>query len=302
MMRLGIGAMMAERNFWIATTTIVGIGLSLVGLLYFLSVALISPPSANRALPVRLYITVIWILGGLLSLGWIWQMKETQLIYIWAVMTFVVMVLSLLVTISNSDQMSLRVRRDIPEKGLKRIFAFLFFNGAAGGLVWVAIISTATYFATKEIFLFGTVWFPKTRFVTTGSTDDFLQSSSVTMAYIFAYALTALFIHRKFLSRRPPKLAGLLAVLLAALWAIVPSIILFFLNQLSWKSVEGLQLGNVFNLYSLHDDDRRIYHQWFAFGWLLVMIVVNMKWFLQQVRNFQPLLRATPENSPPVLK
>ncbi len=302
MMRLGIGAMMTERNFWIATTTIVGIGLSLVGLLYFLSVALISPPSANRALPVRLYITVIWILGGLLSLGWVWQMKETQLIYIWAVMTFVVMVLSLLVTISNSDQMSLRVRRDIPEKGFKRFFAFIFFNGAAGGLVWVAIISTATYFAAKEIFLLGTVWFPKTRFVTTGSTEDFLLSSSVTMTYIFAYALTALFIHRKFLSRRPPKLAGLLAVLLAALWAIVPSIILFFLNQLSWKSVEGLQLGNVFNLYSLHDDDRRIYHQWFAFGWLLVMIVVNMKWFLQQVRNCQPLLRATPENSPPVLK
>jgi hypothetical protein len=302
MMRLGIGAMMTERNFWIATTTIVGIGLSLVGLLYFLSVALISPPSANRALPVRLYITVIWILGGLLSLGWVWQMKETQLIYIWAVMTFVVMVLSLLVTISNSDQMSLRVRRDIPEKGFKRFFAFIFFNGAAGGLVWVAIISTATYFAAKEIFLLGTVWFPKTRLVTTGSTEDFLLSSSVTMTYIFAYALTALFIHRKFLSRRPPKLAGLLAVLLAALWAIVPSIILFFLNQLSWKSVEGLQLGNVFNLYSLHDDDRRIYHQWFAFGWLLVMIVVNMKWFLQQVRNCQPLLRATPENSPPVLK
>jgi hypothetical protein len=103
------------------------------------------------------------------------------------------------------------------------------------------------------------------------------------------------------LSKRPPKLAGLIAVLLAGLWAIAPSIVLFFLNQLSWKSVEGLQLGNVFNVVSLHDDNQRLYHLYFALGWLLIMIVVNAKWFLQQVKNFRPSARVTAENSPPVL-
>ena len=62
------------------------------------------------------------------------------------------------------------------------------------------------------------------------------------------------------MSRRPPKLAGLIAVLLAGAWALAPSIVLFFLNQLSWKSVEGLQLGNIFNVFSLRDDDQRVYH------------------------------------------
>ena len=43
----------------------------------------------------------------------------------------------LLVTISNADQLSRRVQRTIPKSSWKRPFAFLFFNGAAGGLVWL---------------------------------------------------------------------------------------------------------------------------------------------------------------------
>jgi hypothetical protein len=81
-------------------------------------------------------------------------------------------------------------------------------------------------------------------------------------------------------------------------WALAPSIVLFFLNRLSWKSIEGLQLGNVFNVNSLRDNDQRIDHLYFAFGWLLVMLVVNAKWFARQVKNFQPLNRT---QIPPVI-
>ena len=66
-------------------------------------------------------------------------------------------------------------------------------------------------------------------------------------------------------------------------------IFLFFVNQLSWKSVEGLQLGNIFNVLFNRDTSQLIYHEYFACGWLLVMIALNGKWFLQQVRNFRPL-------------
>ena len=111
---------------------------------------------------------------------------------------------------------------------------------------------------------------------------------AATAAYAFAYALTALFIQRKFLARRPPKIAGLLAVLLAGAWAIMPSIALFFVNRLTWKSVEGLQLGNVFNVFFTRDNNQLIYHQYFAFGWLLVAMALNGKWFAQQVKNFRP--------------
>ena len=61
MMRSGMGAMMSGKDFWISVATTVGIGLALTGLLFVLTVALVSPPSANRALPVRIYLTAIWL-------------------------------------------------------------------------------------------------------------------------------------------------------------------------------------------------------------------------------------------------
>ena len=289
MMRSGVGAMMTGRDFWIGTVAAVGIGLMLAGLFFVLSVALITPPSANRALPVRIYVTAIWLLGGLLSFVWVTQTGEADRMFAWTYPTFGLMMFALLVTISNTDQISLRVRRTIPQTGWKRALAFLFFNGAAGGLIWVAGILIATYLLTAEVIRI----FPKSATAIGESGHWFVT----TTAYAFAYALSALFIHRKFLSRRPPKLAGLFAVLLAGAWAIVPSIVLFFLNRLSWKSVEGLQLGNVFNVFSLRDDNERNLHLWFAGVWLALMLVLNANWFLQQVKNFR-----RPPAAPPVLE
>jgi hypothetical protein len=293
-MHSGVGTMMSGRDFWIYTFSFLGIGLAITGLFFVLSVALISPPSTNRALMVRIYLTVIWLFGGLLSFGWVVQTGEANRMFAWTYPTFILMVFAVLVTISNSDEISLRVRRAIPQSGLKRALAFVFFNGAAGGLLWVAAILAATYIATREV----TLRFPKSM---TSSDDESTHWFAVTAAYVFAYALTALFIHRKFLSKRPSKIAGVLAVLLAGAVATVPSIIMFFLNQLSWKSVEGLELGNIFNLFSLREEDQRLSHLYFAFGWLLVMIVVNANWFLRQVKKFQPSARSAPQNVPKVL-
>jgi hypothetical protein len=292
MMRSGIGSMMAERDFWIGTVTVVGIGMAVTGLFFVLAVALISPPSANRALPVRLYLTAVWLLGGLISVCWVSQTGDADRMFAWLYPTFILMMFTLLVVISNADQIGLRVRRTIPQSRIKRALAFVFYNGAAGGLVWVSAILIITFFATREVMLL----FPSAR--TTPVEDS--HWFAATTAYAFAYALTALLIHRKFLSRRPPKLAGLLAVLLAGAWAIVPSIVFFFLNQLSWKSVEGMQLGNIFNIFYLRDDGQRIFHLWFALGWLILATVLNLKWFVAQVKNFRPLQRdAAP---PPVLE
>ena len=289
-MRSGVGAMMSGRDFWIGTATALGIGLMLTGLLFVLSVALISPPSANRAQPVRIYLTAIWALSGVLAFSWVLQTGDAERMVVWTYPTFILMMLALLVTISNTDELSQRVRQTIPKSGLKKFAAFLFYNGAAGGLLWVGGILAVTYFATESIMLS----FPKRV-----SSGDVEQGWFTTTAfYAFAYALTALFIHRKFLSRRPAKLAGLICVLLAGGWAIAPSIFLFFANQLSWKSVDGFQPGNIFNVFSLHEDRDRLNHQVFALIWLLVVMVINAKWFRAQVKNF---CRPVKVEKPPVI-
>ena len=169
----------------------------------------------NRARSLRTYLTVMWLIGGLLSLLWVWQTSRPELILAWTTPTFVLMILSLLVIVSNSDQLSLRVRREIPVSRFKRALAFLFFNGAAGGLIWAAVIIVSTLLVTAGVLLAKNSWFPKSTPVS-ASDHGLLVSWTAVLAYVFAYLLTALLIQRKFLPKRSPKLAGLLAVLLAS--------------------------------------------------------------------------------------
>jgi hypothetical protein len=261
------------------------------GLFFVLSVALISPPSANRALLPRIYITVLWLLSGLVTLGWAWHEKEPGIIFVWTVIMTVLLVASLVVTVSNSDHLSIRVRRKIPASSLPKTVAFFFYNGAAGGLLWVGSLLALTFIATEEFF----TAVPSVS--GDSSLSEFEQIYPPMMIYVFAYALTGLFIHRKFLSRRSPKFAGILAVFVAGLAAIGPNLVLFFLNRLSWSSVEKVQLGSAANVMISRDAGERMSHLIFASAWLLLMVFLNAKWFIAQAKNF----RRPPAIVPPTL-
>ncbi|MGH7981452.1 MAG: hypothetical protein ACREE6_18900, partial [Limisphaerales bacterium] len=154
---LGVASAMDGRNFWIGTLTALAIYAAVAGLFYVMAVALVSPPSSNRALPVRVYFTAAWFLTGLLSLAWVtmgahWHFPagHSDPVGIWFHSMINLLTASVIVVVSNSDAFSHRVRRAIPRAPWNRFFAFLFFNGAAGGLVWAAAMMAATFlFASK---------------------------------------------------------------------------------------------------------------------------------------------------------
>jgi hypothetical protein len=290
LMRSGVGAMMASRNFWIGFSTCVGIGLAIFLLLHFLSVALISPVSANRALPLRIYLTVAWLLGGGLSVLWVRHARDARLLLPWAIVTGLLLIGALLIVISSHDELSLRVRRRIPRTKRNRVLAFLFFNGAAGGLVWIVLLCGLTFGATA----LALGWIDSTLGYQSLSTTDLHNSIVIYGAmamYLLACSLTALFIQRRFFGRRPPRLTGALALMIPGALAVGPNLVLFFLNRLTWTSVERLQLGNVFNLFVVNEPAHRNAHLIFAGSWLLIALTLNARWFVRQVSRFQPLER-----------
>jgi hypothetical protein len=109
-----------------------------------------------------------------------------------------------------------------------------------------------------------------------------------------------LFIHRKFFSARSPKLAGIFSVLLPSIWAVLPALVLFFLNNLSHRSMERNQLGSIFNLlFNVQNIEQKVAHLVCAAAWLLLMVILNASWFFRQISQFKPLDAAT-EPMPPV--
>jgi hypothetical protein len=294
MMRSGIGTMMVGGHFWVAFLNGFAIGAGIMLLLYFLSVALISPPSANRALPVRLYLTFLWLLTGAIAMFWIIKESQPRMILAWAIPNIIVLLCSLVVVVSNEDELSLRVLRVVPVNPGKRALAFLFYNGAAGGLVWAALLTGATFLVAQSFLnpagaLSRSLGFSTSRFNLLSADDfhDFSISLGSFLLYAFAYALAAVFIHRKFFPRRPAKVAGVFAVLLPAGLAIVLYLGLFFLNRLSWKTIESFQPGNMFNVFGMKDSDLKSLHVYIAAILLILFSALNAKWFVLQMRRFQ---------------
>ncbi len=293
-MRSGVGTMMASRGFWMSFSTFVTIGFAAFLLLHFLSIALISPASANRALPLRIYLTVVWLLGGVLSVQWMRYLKDTRVLLPWAFVMSILLVGALYIVVSSHDQLSLRVRRRIPRPKGRRLLAFLFYNGAAGGLVWTTLLLGLTFGLTWLAFYSS---LDSTRGYHTFSSPELQQSTrvlGVILIYLVAYALIGLFLHRRFFSRRLPRLAGVLALIIPGALAVVPNITLFFLNRLTWTSVERLQLGNLFNLLVVKDDALTEKHLIFAMVLLTIALALNGTWFVRQVGAFQPLDRSAP--------
>src|SRR6185312_2291684 len=93
----GVGSMMSNRGFWATFLTVCSVVFAAVLLLHFLSIALISPPSANRALPVRIYMTVVWLIGAAIAFGWAIHQADARYILPWVVTTFIIFCISLVV-------------------------------------------------------------------------------------------------------------------------------------------------------------------------------------------------------------
>jgi hypothetical protein len=297
----GVGSMMGRSSFWAGFMTMSGMVLAAALLLYFLSVALVSPPSANRAPPVRIYMTAFWLISGLISIAWVAKQKEPRFIVPWAVISIILFSFSLVVTVSNQDALSLRVQRTIPERLPVRAIAFLFYNGAAGGLVWAALIFVVTLLVLWKTLLsgIGVTVMDKEEF------DSTMITSAACICYVFCYALVGLFLHRKLLPKRSPRLAGIFAVIVPAAWAVIPVLFFFFLNRLSTRDLEHIQLGNIFNIFVVGVNAQKKEHLVFAAGWLCVMLILNLTWFIKRLKGFQPLRRAkvpaTTVDAPPII-
>jgi hypothetical protein len=206
---------------------------------------------------------------------------------------------ALVVVVSNQDQLSLRVRRNIPGRRWLRVPAFLFYNGAAGGLVWVSLLAFATLLIASAVII-EAGRLPHFRGYDPIYANEFVELTLAAILYCLAYGLTALYIQRRFFPRRPAKLAGVLTVLLPALWAVIPNLVLFFQDRLTFNAVEQTQLGNVFNAFMVREAGQRSAHIYFSATWAALVLLLNLPWFIRQVKAFIPPERARPAiESPP---
>ena len=277
----GLGSTVSSGNFWQWVGTVALIYVLLVGLLFVLSVALIKPVSANRALPVRLYLTVIWLIGGAAALIGSYVEATHDPVIFWQAAFNVLFAFSIFTAISERDQPGARVLRTVPESGLKWLLSFFFFSGSANGLIWSAAMVVVTYDVCW-------IWwrlFPN--FSSLGELVGATRWLTVMNLYLFCYALTAALLRRYILKRVGANLTWLIAVVMTAIGSTIPLLIgmLLFMNDLNWwRSAYGRWLiGNPF-VWDV-EAHRELYLS-IGIAWAVMAIAFNLQWFLERVRLF----------------
>lgn len=280
MLRSGIGSYIDSWRFWGPGLTIIFAFVAGIGLMYVLAVALIAPTSANRALPVRIFVAVIWILSLVVALIWQHITKAREALFIWMVASTLLFASGFLVAICERETPGPRVAAAIPQRRLWRLLAFFFYSGSGGGIVWCCLMAAMT-FVTYALNAQGGVFGARLY-------DNFEVMIGIVL-YAFAYCMTALLIKRLFLPDRVPRMhTWAIAMLLLLLGCILPLFCGFFFGQ-TRRFSDAWFVGNPFAMMGdSRNDSVRHMHMIFAGGWAFVIVWLNLRWLIHQYRNFRP--------------
>jgi hypothetical protein len=236
----GLGSRMDTPEFWLVAGALVTAILAIMGLLFAWSVAIVTPPSANRALPVRLYLLGAWIVTASVALLLTRHFDSSLPLQIWLVPVGLLFSAQILTSVNEREQWGLRVARTIPRRWWLRVPAFLVYSGSAGGVLFAVLLLSLSI---------GLTGFVLSR--RSGAAGPLLLAEVeigrrnvlvmvVLALYTFDFSMTAVFL-RTVLGRGRIKAlyTWIIALMLAGLGFSLPFLILFLFDN------EDLRMGNV---------------------------------------------------------
>ncbi len=287
----GIGSRLGNLQFWEGMIGFLGLIVFLVGVFFASSVALITPVAANRALPVRLFITIAWPLSvaGVLVVSF--YEKFHRPVILWLALFSSIFAVALFVAVSERDRLGRRVLRSIPPSRVKRALAFPVFSGAASGLIWACAGICSSLLVA---------WIWSRLFPLYHGHVDLMKTVKWVGAmclYFFCYAMSAAVIRRRLLSRVDTELTWLIGLILMLIGTALPFMTgyLFFFGEKWWNEDYGKWLvGNPFAWSSKLNMNMYL---GVASVWALLAAAHNLHWFLGGVRSFRPLRRQEEEDS-----
>lgn len=282
------GTLVWTRELFYALATAVGVIAATVGLLFRLTVALVTPPAADRSRPVRLYLFGLWVLTTGILVATVQQLGPRSYVFVWVWLYGWIWLLAVatLVEVSGRDRPSRRVLAQVPT-GWRRPLAFLLSGGVAGGLAFVACLALATLGVGQWIVLY----------LARGTIDPgILESTAVNIqeltgfiAYVAAYALMGLLAQRLWLRRWvSPGYRWTLGAFIAAVLSLTPALVLFLVDPESLDRPSAISLWLVFNPMASDHSLLGSTGTLFAVGLLAVFTLGALRLLMGDYRAFRP--------------
>jgi len=290
LVHFGLSPMFEDRQFWAICFTAVLDFVAECGLLYTWSVALISAPSANRILPMRVFMLVFGILSGLAHAFVAYSTHQEEAFQMWILLMGEMACLALFIAVNERRSWTPRVSRTIPRNVLLRIPAFFLYSGAAGGVLFAALLVGIMALGT---WLFK-LWYPTA--LATGprgsDTDLFFNCMAITVLYVYCYGLTAVLVRSWLMPGLHSVYTWVVMIFLIAFGSAIPVLVsaLIFLGRWNYNEHFVWLLGNpgaaIFEFSDRHVDQAAFLV--FTAAWAGLVTILNIPWFFRQIRAFRP--------------
>jgi hypothetical protein len=273
---------------WWAVALMVGGTLTFLGMLHVLAIALVAPKASNRMLRVRLYETGVWLAWGIVAVVATLTRVADVAVFIWAHVSVFALSLYLFTAVSERTAWGPRVRRHIPRLLPARVLAFLFYSGAAGGLVWACLLALATLAV-----LAGT----RTAFGPSyPGADDTPWRLGGYFVHMLAYALLGSALQRALQTVAPsvqPVYTWLLGMAVFAVGAVAPPLLLILAG--GWQSHTSLEAAMFLNPFWVLGSEQPGPQLVAAVIMACVGGGIAAPWASEQMARFKPLPPPAPE-------
>jgi hypothetical protein len=300
--QFGMGSRLDTLEFWLVVGGTALVILASIGLFFVWSVAIVSAPSVNRALPVRLYFFGFWLVTGVLAAVLAYRLRLPIPIYLWMDILTALLCMQILVSINEREQWGFRVTRTIPRWRWLRVPAFLLYSGSAGGILFALMLLVLTLALSS----FALAYLDRHFYSALGRMlREIDYHNSLTMIqialYAFDYCMLAVWVRNVFLYKHiKAAYTWVVALLLCALGFSLPYPLLYLFNSEDWRFGRispWWQISNpLATLYHCLEyrgsevDEFRMGTIFFLSVWALVLLLACFPWFLRQMRRFHPPL------------
>ena len=284
---LGTG-MIGAAEFWGVLFSLALLAVLVIGLLYVLAVALLSPKLSNRMLVPRLYLVSAWLVSGGLASVWSWLHSQIWPVGSWMIGSGIVWMITAVAAMSEREAWTTRVRRTIPRNRLLRAGAFLLYTGSAGGLLWSTLMFMATVAAAYAV----RGWLGLDRYSPSHHVDPLFHEAvvnlSIVFGYVLCYCLTTAFLRMNVFRRLPTETLSVITVFVGLGVCLVPYLFTFMLVRNWWQEPPWYLLASPMVLTTSQPSVTSMAGP-VVIGWLVLGVLGALPWAYRQRRQFLPL-------------
>lgn len=301
---MGLGSRLDTLAFWLIAGALVIVILGVIGLLFTWSVAIVSPASSNRVLPVRLYLLGFWLVTAGAAALLTYYFYQPLPLYLWMDSMTALFCALILIAINEREQWGFRVKRTIPRRWWLRGPLFLLYSGAAGGILFLVLLILLTITLPSLALAYWSDFFssPLGRMTLEANYRNTLTLALLAL-YTFDYCMTAVWL-RSVLLAGPIKAAytWVIALVLWALGIALPWPLLFLLRNDEWRMGQSSPWWQVSNPFSTiytcvweHGAEAAVFRERclvFLSVWALGVSLGCLPWMIRQMQRFRPPVRA----------